>query len=102
MLDAEIAGLAGYPELLFFGSLSMLLASWLALSYDQYSSPDRRLWRSIAYGCWGLVAGLGFLSDFPILLFILLSCLLLVLFFLREIVQVALLAFVSWPIICAV
>src|SRR6266567_8727317 len=52
MLDAEIVGLAGYPELLFFGSLSMLLASWLALSYDQYTSPKRRLWRSIAYGCW--------------------------------------------------
>src|SRR6266567_6154835 len=28
MLDTELVGLAGYPELLFFGSLSMLLASW--------------------------------------------------------------------------
>jgi len=99
MLDAEIAGLAGYPELLFFGSLSMLLASWLALSYDQYSSPDRRLWRSIAYGCWGLVAGLGFWSDFLMLVFILLSGLLLVLFCWRELLQFAVLPLVSGLII---
>jgi len=99
MLDAEIAGLAGYPELLFFGSLSMLLASWLALSYDQYSSPGRRLWRSIAYGCWGLVAGLGFWSDFLMLVFILLSGLLLVLFCWRELLQFAVLPLVSGLII---
>ncbi len=99
MLDAEIAGLAGYPELLFFGSLSMLLASWLALSYDQYSSPNRRLWRSIAYGCWGLVAGLGFWSDFLMLVFILLSGLMLVLFCWRELLQFAVLPLVSGLII---
>jgi hypothetical protein len=99
MLDAEIAGLAGYPELLFFGSLSMLLASWLVLSYDQYSSPGRRLWRSIAYGCWGLVAGLGFWSDFLMLVFILLSGLLLVLFCWRELLQFAVLLLVSGLII---
>src|SRR5258708_1951017 len=99
VLDSEIAGLAGYPELLFFGSLSMLLASWLALSYDQYSSPNRRLWRSIAYGCWGLAAGLGFWSDFLMLVFILLSGLLLVLFCWRELLQFAVLPLVSGLII---
>jgi 4-amino-4-deoxy-L-arabinose transferase-like glycosyltransferase len=99
MLDAEIAGLAGYPELLFFGSLSMLLASWLALSYDQYSSPNRRLWRSIAYGCWGLVVGLGFWSDFLMLVFILLSGLLLVLFCWRELLRFAILPLVTGLII---
>ncbi|HEX6482853.1 MAG TPA: hypothetical protein VF043_28755, partial [Ktedonobacteraceae bacterium] len=99
MLDAEIAGLAGYPELLFFGSLSMLLASWLALSYGQFSSPNRRLWRSIAYGCWGLVAGLGFWSDFLMLVFILSSGLLLVLFCWRELLQFAVLPLVSGLII---
>jgi hypothetical protein len=99
MLDAEIAGLAGYSELLFFGSLSMLLASWLALSYDQYLSPNRRLWRWIAYGCWGLVAGLGFWSDFLTIVFILLSGLLLVLFCWRELLQFAVLPLVSGLII---
>ncbi len=99
MLDAEIVGLAGYPELLFFGSLLMLLASWLALSYDQYSSPNRWPWRSIAYGCWGLAAGLGFWSDFLMLVFILLSGLLLVLFCWRELLQFAVLPLVGGLII---
>src|SRR5713101_5050983 len=99
MLDAEIAGVTGYPELLFFGSLAMLLASWLALSYDQYASPNRRLWRSIAYGCWCLAAGLGFWSDFLMLVFILLSGLLLVLICWRELLQFAVLPLVSGLII---
>src|SRR5438128_160944 len=89
----------GEHPMLFFGSLSMLLASWLALSYDQYSSPNRRLWRSIAYGCWGLAAGLGFWSDFLMLVFILLSGLLLVLFCWRELLQFAVLPLVSGLII---
>jgi len=46
MLDTELVALGGYSELLFFGSLSILLASWLAISYDQYSSP-RRKWRRL-------------------------------------------------------
>ena len=46
MLDTELFALGGYSELLFFGSLSILLASWLAISYDQYSSP-RRKWRRL-------------------------------------------------------
>ncbi len=87
MLDTELVAIGGYPELLFFGTLSLLLASWLALSYDQYASPRRRLWRSIAYGCWGLVVGLGFWSDFLMLPFILVSGLLLVLFCWRELLK---------------
>ena len=84
MLDTELVAIGGYPELLFFGTLSLLLATWLALSYDQYASPRRRLWRSIAYGCWGLAVGLGFWSDYLMLPFILVSGLLLVLFCWRE------------------
>ncbi len=87
ILDTELVAIGGYPELLFFGTLSLLLASWLALSYDQYASPRRRLWRSIAYGCWGLVVGLGFWSDFLMLPFILVSGLLLVLFCWRELLK---------------
>src|ERR1700693_3849773 len=101
MLYTEISGVSGYPELLFFGSLSMLLASWLALSYDQYSSPNRRLWRSIAYGCWGLVAGLGFWSDFLMLSFILVSGLLLLLFCWRELLKGAVLIVVIGLVIGA-
>jgi hypothetical protein len=87
MLDTELVAIGGYPELLFFGTLALLLASWLALTYDQYASPSRRLWRSLAYGCWGLVVGLGFWSDFLMLPFILVSGLLLALFCWRELLR---------------
>jgi hypothetical protein len=87
MLDTELVAIGGYPELLFFGTFSLLLASWLALSYDQYASPRRRLWRSMAYACWGLVVGLGFWSDFLMLPFILVSGLLLALLCWRELLK---------------
>ena len=94
MLDTEIVAIGGYPELLFFGSLSLLLASWLVLSSDQYSSPRNRLWRLIAYGCWGLVVGVGFWSDFLMLSFILVSGLLLLAFCWRELFKSAVLVVV--------
>ncbi|MGZ3642947.1 MAG: hypothetical protein ACXVCM_03765 [Ktedonobacteraceae bacterium] len=94
MLDTEIVAIGGYPELLLFGSLSLLLASWLVLSSDQYSSPRNRLWRLIAYACWGLVVGMGFWSDFLMLPFILVSGLLLLAFCWRELLKSAVLAVV--------
>jgi hypothetical protein len=84
ILDTELVALGGYSELLFFGSLSMLLASWLAISYDHYSSPRRNLRRLFTYACWGLVGGLGFWTDFLMVVFILLSGLLLLLFCWKE------------------
>src|SRR5712692_11266686 len=101
MLDTELVALGGYPELLFFGSLALLLATWLVLSYDQYSSPRRRLWRLSAYGCWGLVVGLGFWSDFLMLPFILVSGLLLALFCWRELLKGAVLPLVLGVVIGA-
>ena len=94
MLDTELVALGGYPELLFFGSLALLLASWLAISYDQYASPRRKSWRLIAYACWGFVGGLGFWSDFLMLGFILISGLLLLVFCWRELLKGALLLLV--------
>ena len=49
MLDTELVALGGYPELLFFGSLSLLLSSWLALSHDQYAPPRKKLLRLLVY-----------------------------------------------------
>ena len=43
MLDTEIVAIGGYPELLFFGSLALLLATWLVLSSDQYTSSTKAL-----------------------------------------------------------
>jgi hypothetical protein len=101
MLDTELVALVGYPELLLFGSLSLLLATWLVLSYDQYSSPRRRLWRLIAYGCWGLVVGLGFWSNFLMFTFILVSGLLLLVFCWRELLKGAVLTVVLGLVIGA-
>jgi hypothetical protein len=89
MLDTELVALGGYPELLFFGSLSLLLASWLAISYDRYLSPRTNWKRFLAYTCWGLVGGLGFWSDFLMLGFIVLSGLLLLLFCWKELLKCA-------------
>ncbi len=94
MLDTELVAIGGYPELLFFGSLALLLATWLVLSFDQYSSPRMRVWRLIAYACWGLVVGIGFWSDFLMLVFILVSGLLLLVFCWRELLKGAGLAVV--------
>src|SRR6266566_4523402 len=87
MLDTELVAIGGYPELLFFGSLSLLLATWLVLSFDHYSSPRRRVRRLIAYTCWGFVVGIGFWSDFLMLAFILVSGLLLLVFCWRELLS---------------
>lgn len=91
MLDTELVAIGGYPELLLFGSLSMLLASWLALTYHQYASVRGRLLRLLAYGCWGLVGGLGLWSEFLMLAFILLSGCLLILCCWRELLKGAVL-----------
>jgi len=77
--------------LLLLGALSMLLASWLALTYDQYASVRGRLLRLLAYGCWGLVGGLGLWSEFLMLAFILISGFLLILFCWRELLKGAVL-----------
>ena len=87
MLDTELVALGGYPELLFFGSLSLLLAAWLAISNNQYTSLRKKLWRLLAYACWGLVGGLGFWSDFLMLGFILLSGLFLLIFCWKELLK---------------
>jgi hypothetical protein len=91
MLDIELVALGGYPELLLFGSLSLLIVAWLALSQDQYASPRKRLWRYVVYCCWGLVVGIGFWSDFLMLAFIAMSGLFLVIFCWRELLQGAVL-----------
>src|SRR5215469_1366944 len=87
MLDTELVALGGYPELLFLGSLALLLATWLVLCQDQYSSPRKRIWCLITYGCWGFVVGIGFWSDFLMLSFILVSGLLLFVFCWRDLLK---------------
>ena len=83
----EIKALGGGVETLLFGSILMLLASWLALtSYPSSqemvtsSSWRRQRWRYAAYAGWGLAAGLGLWSHMLISPFILAGGLLLAVF----------------------
>ena len=87
MLDTEVITLGGYPELLLFGALALLLVSWLISSYSQNVTRRGRMVRYIVYGCWGLIASVGFWSDFLMAVFILMSGLLLLLFCWRELLK---------------
>ena len=86
MMRQELWAIGGYAETLLFGTLVLLLASWLALTsqsspIQSYAHPR---WRYAAYGGWGLAAGLGLWSDFLIIPFVLLSALLLLVSCRRE------------------
>jgi hypothetical protein len=75
----------GYADTLFFGALLLLLATLLAR--PEAGALTKRRWRLLAYGAWGLTAGLGLWSDVLILPFILTSGLLLLAFRWRELLR---------------
>jgi hypothetical protein len=102
MIFTEFMAHGGYPEVLCFGAVAFLLASWLAISSDQYLSPQRKWLRMLAFGCWGLVVALGFWSDYIFLSIILMSGLLLVLFCWRELLRGAILPLLLGLLIGAV
>ncbi len=81
LLLHELTANAGYGEIVFFGSLLLVLASWLALTSRQ--GPHLlhiRLRRSLVYLAWSLVAGLAIWSNPLILPFVLTTALLLFIF----------------------
>src|SRR5256885_17152712 len=59
MLRQELLAIGGYPDTLFFGTLVLLIASWLALSSNRDTLQRDRRWRCVVFGGWGLAAGLG-------------------------------------------
>jgi hypothetical protein len=75
----------GYADTLFFGALLPLLAT--ALARPESGALTQRRWRPLAYGAWGLAAGLGLWSDVLILPFILTSGALLLVFRWRELLR---------------
>jgi 4-amino-4-deoxy-L-arabinose transferase-like glycosyltransferase len=94
LLTRELVSIGGYPETLMFGSILMLLSSWLVLHYNPDVPPSeqrRRLW---VYGAWGLVAGLGIWTHVLVAPFVLLGGILLLLFCWRELL--------GWSSICLV
>jgi 4-amino-4-deoxy-L-arabinose transferase-like glycosyltransferase len=94
MLTRELVAIGGYPETLMFGSILMLLSSWLILHYNPdlpRSEQSKRLW---LYALWGLVAGLGIWTHVLVAPFVLLGGILLLLFCWRELL--------GWASLCLV
>jgi 4-amino-4-deoxy-L-arabinose transferase-like glycosyltransferase len=84
MLVRELVAVGGDPETLMSGALLLVLASWLALTY-QPASPTRNQWRRLlAYGGWGLVAGFSLFSHMLGIPYILSGALIIGLFCWRE------------------
>ncbi len=88
LLTYQLRSYGGYPDTLLFGTLTFLIASWLAISSKSEGSSRHTLLRYLGYGAWGLAAGLGIWSDQIILPFVALSGLLLLLFCWRELLRV--------------
>ncbi|GCE21091.1 ArnT family glycosyltransferase [Dictyobacter kobayashii] len=83
-LTRQTIATGGSSQTLLFGSLSFLIAAWLARSYRRHASFRTRLARLPLYGAFGLVAGLGMWSDMIVLPFLAMAGLLLLVFCWRE------------------
>jgi hypothetical protein len=89
MLVRELVAVGGDPETLMSGALLMVLASWLALTY-QPSAPVPIRWRRLlAYGAWGLVAGFSLFSHMLGVPYIVAGALIIGLFCWRELFSLA-------------
>jgi hypothetical protein len=84
VLVQQLRAAGGAIETLLFGSLVLLLACWLALTLSQLPSKRQKRLRLIAYGCWGLSAGIGLWTHVLVLPFVLAGGLILALFCYRE------------------
>ena len=89
-LFEQLSAVAGRLEPLLFGTLSLWLSSWLALSFhSNISSREQppkgaQQKRLVAYACLGGVIGLGLWSHMLVVPFVFTSLLLLLLFCRRE------------------
>ena len=87
VLIQQLRAVGGAIETLLFGSLVLLLATWLALMSGQTLAPRIQRWRLVAYGCWGLAAGLGIWVHLLVAPFVLAGGLILVFFCYRELLS---------------
>lgn len=87
----ELLAVGGAVETLLFGTLLLLLASWLALTSINDEMPRNQRWRYVVYGCWGFVGGIGLYSHMLVLPFLAMSALILLVFCRYELRQWALL-----------
>src|SRR5436305_2286457 len=84
MLSIQLRAIGGYPETLLFGTLELLIATWLALSFNRDNSTHQDWRRLVIYGCWGFLVGFSIWTDLLVLPFILTSGLLLLVFCWRD------------------
>jgi hypothetical protein len=89
VLIQQLRAVGGAIETLLFGSLVILLATWLALLSGQTLTPRMQRWRLVAYGCWGLVAGIGIWVHLLVAPFVLGGGLILVFFCYRDLLSLA-------------
>ncbi len=89
----QIKAVGGALETMLFGSLMLLLASWLVLSYSHNILAVDRKRRYAAYAGLGLAMGLGLWSHMLVIPFIFVALLLLILFCRSELRTRAVVAF---------
>jgi hypothetical protein len=99
VLIQQLRTVGGAIETLLFGSLVFLLACWLALTWSHLPSKRHMRVRLIAYGCWGLSAGIGLWTHILVLPFVLAAGLILALFCSRELRSAAPLVLLFWLVI---
>jgi len=84
MLSIQLRAIGGYPETLLFGTLELLIATWLAHSFNRDNSTHKGWIRLVMYGCWGFLVGFSIWTDLLVLPFILTTGLLLLVFCWRD------------------
>ncbi len=87
MLMQQLRAVGGAVETLLFGTLTILLAAWLALDSSPQSKLPQSRMRLVVYACLGFVMGFGLWCHVLILPFIMAGLLLLLLFCRRELLS---------------
>ena len=94
LLTRQLKAVGGAEETMLFGSLLLLLSSWLVLSYQKDVPTRTRRRRWFLYGCFGLAMGLGMWSHLLVLPFVVASLVFLIFFCYRELSLFAVASFV--------
>lgn len=89
MITPQLRVLGGAVETLLFGTLLLLLATYLSLHAGQPLSKGKRWLRIACFIAWGCCAGLGLWSHLLVAPFVLVSGLLLLIFCRRELLSLA-------------
>lgn len=80
VLTQELRAVGGAEETLLFGTVILLLASWLALTAGQATMPQQKRWRWAAYSGWGFTVGLALWTHLLVVPFVLTGGMILLVF----------------------